>query len=73
MFIVSWTLLMVRRLFLLFSVDIVVDGQPPCWSPFVVAIVIVAWLRMLSSFDDIRMLSLFFVNAWLRTLSLVDA
>jgi len=46
---------MVRRLFLLFSVDIVVDGQPPCWSPFVVAIVIVAWLRTLSlSLDDIQ-------------------
>jgi len=26
---------MVRRLSLLFSVDIVVDGQPPCWSSFV--------------------------------------
>jgi hypothetical protein len=38
LFIVSWTLLMVRRLSLLFSVDIVVDGQPPCWSSFVASI-----------------------------------
>ena len=46
---------MVRRLFLLFSVNIVVDGQPPCWSSFVVAIVIIAWLRTLSLFlDDIQ-------------------
>jgi len=87
---------MVRRLFLLFSVDIVVDGQPPCWSSFVVAIVIVAWLRTLSlsllmtyarflSFLSTRGYARFllltrsyvrspiFDNAWLRTLSIVDA